>query len=141
MVISFVRAVKKRHRAQVRQKETAMSVFERITIDSFRMLLLTIIAAAAFMAPTVSHAEKIPLMLEPADRRPVPEITLHTVKRTMDVGLNENGDLMIKRGDVALIMAYNPPEGFIEPQERIRIAQRQDCPSISGISLKASFLF
>ncbi len=118
-----------------------MSAFERKTIDSYRMWLLPVIAAAAFMAPTFSHAETIPLMLNAADRRPVPEIALHTVKRTMDVGLNENGDLMIKRGGVSLIMAYNPPEGYIEPQERIRIAQRQDCPSMSGISLKASFLF
>lgn len=117
-----------------------MSVFERKAIGSFTKLL-PFVAAAVLMTPTASKAELLLLLREAADSRPVPEITLKTVKRAVDICLDENGDLVMKRGNVSLTMAYRPPDEFIEPQERIRIVQRQDCPAISGISLKVSLLF
>ena len=118
-----------------------MSVFERKTIGPLRKLLLPAVSVAIFMASSAANAEQLPWSLNAANIHPVPEITLQTVKRTVDVCLNENGDLMVRRGDISLTMAYNPPEEFIEPQERIRIVQRQNCPAIVGISLKVSFMF
>lgn len=127
--------------SRIRQKETVMSVFERKTIGPLRKLLLPAVSVAIFMASSAANAEQLPWSLNAANIHPVPEITLQTVKRTVDVCLNENGDLMVRRGDISLTMAYNPPEEFIEPQERIRIVQRQNCPAIVGISLKVSFMF
>jgi hypothetical protein len=57
------------------------------------------------------------------------------------VGINENGDLMIRRSDISLIVAYNPPNDIIDNQDWIKIAQRFNCPAISGISLKLRLLF
>lgn len=118
-----------------------MSEFERKTIGSFLKRLISVAAVALFMAPSVTNAEQLLLLNNAGASYPVPETARQTVKRPVDICLNENGDLMIQRGDVSLTMAYSPPDGVIEPQERIRIVQRQNCPSISGISLKVSFLF
>ena len=63
------------------------------------------------------------------------------VKRPVTVGLNENGDLILRHSEVSVVVAYNPSTDLIEPQERIRMAQRQENPAISGISFKVSFLF
>jgi hypothetical protein len=126
---------------RVRQKETAMLDFGRKTNGSFFSQLISVVSVALFMAPTVTNAEQLLLLYNAETRLSVPETARQTVKRPTDICLNENGDLVIQRGDVSLTMAYSPPDGIIEPQERIRIAQRQNCPSISGISLKVSFLF
>jgi hypothetical protein len=126
---------------RVRQKETAMLVFERKTNGSFFRQLISVVSVALFMAPSVTNAEQLLLLYNAGTSLSVPETARQTVKRPVDICLNENGDLVIQRGDVSLTMAYSPPDGIIEPQERIRIAQRQNCPSISGISLKVSFLF
>jgi hypothetical protein len=120
-----------------RQKETAMSGFEKRTIGSFIKQLISVAAVFLFMAPSVTNAEPLLLLLND----PVPEAALQTVKRPVVFCLNENGDLVIRCSDVTLTLAYSPPNDFIEPQERIRIAQRQDNSSISGISLKFSFPF
>ena len=126
---------------RVRQKETAMLDFERKTNGSFFRQFISGVAVALFMAPSVTNAEQLLLLYNAGTSLSVPETARQTVKRPADICLNENGDLVIQRGDVSLTMAYSPPDGIIEPQERIRIVQRQNCPSISGISLKVSFLF
>lgn len=118
-----------------------MSVFERKTIGSFFKRLLPAVALASIVTTSVSNAEQLLLQYNAPDSRPVPEIALQTVKRTSDLCLSENGTLGIRSGGVLLSMKYSPPDGVINPQERIRIVQRQDCPAISGISLKVSFQF
>ena len=118
-----------------------MLYFERKTNGPFFKQLISVVAVVLFMAPSVTTAEQLLLLYNAGASLAVPETARQTVKRPGDICLNENGDLVIQRGDVSLTMAYSPPDGVIEPQERIRIAQRQNCPSISGISLKVSFLF
>lgn len=97
---------------------------------------------ALFLAPSASTAEPLLLLHRvAAETRNVTAPTRQSVRHPVDVGLNDNGDMVIRRKAVALTVAYKPPDEFVEPQERIRIAQRQDSPSISGFSLKVSFLF
>jgi hypothetical protein len=124
-----------------RQKEIAMLDFERKTIGSFIKQLFSVAAVALFVAPSVTNAEQLLLLYNAEVSLFVPEAVRQTVKRPVDICLNENGDLMILRGDVSLTMAYNPPDGVIDPRERSRTVLRQNCPSNSGISLKANFLF
>lgn len=114
-----------------------MSEFERRTIGSSLKQWIPVVALALFMVPSVTNAEPLLLLLND----PVPEAVRQTVKRPVDICLNENGDLVIRCSNVLMTLAYSPPNGVIEPQERIRIAQRQDNSSISGISLKFSFPF
>jgi hypothetical protein len=64
-------------------------------------------------------------------------------EKPVTIGLNDKGDMAIKRGDLSVIMSYNAPEDMMEPKERMQVAQtlKQEPPSINGISLKLSFVF
>ncbi len=103
--------------------------------------MISAVMLATFIAPSSVNAELLLQLHDAWDTPPVPEVSRQTVKRQADICLNENGDLMIRRSDVSLTMAYNPPNEIIDPKERLRIAQRLDCPIISGISLKLSLPF
>lgn len=115
--------------------------FEIKTTYSLFKQLLSVVVLTLMMIPSVSHAEPLLLLHAEIERFHASEHVRLAAKRPVDIFLNENGDLVIRRRDVSMTMAYSPPNEIIEPQERIRIAQRQDCPSISGISLKISLLF
>ncbi len=116
-----------------------MSGFARRIICSFPMI--SAVMLATFIAPSSANAELLLQLHDAWATPPVPEVSRQTVKRQTDISLNENGDLMIRRSEVSLTMAYNPPNEIIDPKERLRIAQRLDCPTISGISLKLSLPF
>ena len=98
----------------------------------------------AVLVPVAAGAD--PLLLLHADIGEnnlfMPEVVRVASKKAMDIGINDNGDLVIKHKTVMMTVAYNPPAEVIDPKERIRIAQQQqDCPPISGLSLKLSFRF
>lgn len=118
-----------------------MSILEKRTTGPFRKLLLPVLSAALFMVSAAAGAEQFPLPHTSPDTPHVPEITLQSAKRTEDISLNENGDLMMRCGGILLSMACSPPDEFIDPQKRIRIDQRQNNPALIGISLKVSFMF
>jgi len=105
------------------------------------MQLTRVVILILFIVPSTSHAEPLLLLHTEIDRFNAPGNVRQAIKRPMDVFLNKNGDLVVQRRGVLMTMAYRPPNEIIEPQERISIAQQQDCPSISGISLKISLLF
>lgn len=108
---------------------------------SHGLLLISIIALTIFLAPSMACSD--PFLMLHTDRglSPAIETGRRITNPSVMVGLNENGDLTIRHSDVSLVLAYNPPNDIIDYQERIRIVQRQDCPAISGISLKVSLLF
>lgn len=108
---------------------------------SYALLFVSIIALIIFIAPSIACSDQILMLHTDSCLSPAPEAVKNTTKRSLSIGLNENGDLMMSHRDVSLIMAYNPPSEVIDQQERIKNVQKQDCPSISGISLKVSFLF
>ena len=128
--------------SSARQKDTIMPDFEMRSIGScIKQLIPVVVLTLLFMVPSASNAELQLVLHNDVGTYPVPEIVRQAVKRPMDVSINENGDLVIRHRDVSLTVAYSPPDEFIEPQERLRIAQRQDCPAISGLSLKIGFPF
>ena len=105
------------------------------------MQLITVVILILFTVPSTSHAEPLLLLHTEIDRINAPGNVRQAIKRPVDIFLNKNGDLVVRRRGVSMTMAYSPPNEIIEPQERIRIAQQQDCPSISGVSLKISLMF
>ncbi|MHB8123244.1 MAG: hypothetical protein ACYDG4_13940 [Desulfuromonadaceae bacterium] len=115
-----------------------MSGFERITIGSLLQKLVSIVVVALIMAPPAANAESLLLLHNAGGNHLVAEAVNPPVRRPMDICLDENGDLVIRQSNVTLTLAHTPPDEIIE---RLRIAQRQDCPPLSGISLKISFLF
>ena len=108
---------------------------------TYGLLLIPIIALTIFLAPSMACSDPFLILHKDGIISPARESGKQAIKRSLTVGLNENGDLTVRRSDVSLILAYNPPNDIIDYQERIRIAQRQDCPAISGISFKVSLLF
>ena len=98
-------------------------------------------ALAIVWLPAMASADSLLMLHNEKENSPVREIAKQAGKRSVTVGLNENGDLTIRHSDLSLIVAYNPTNDIIDYQERIKIAQRQDCPAISGISLKVSLVF
>ena len=115
-----------------------MSGFERITIGSLLQKLVSIVVVALVMAPPAANAESLLLLHKEEGSHLVAEAVRQKVKRPADICLDENGDLVIRHSGILLTLARTPPDEIIE---RLRIAQRQDCRSISDISLKISFLF
>lgn len=115
-----------------------MSGFERITIGSLLQKLIPIVVVALFMTPPAANAESLLLLHKAGESHLVAEAVRQTVKRPVDICLDENGDLVIRHSGILLTLAHTPPDEIIE---RLRTAQRQDCRSISDVSLKISFLF
>jgi hypothetical protein len=61
--------------------------------------------------------------------------------RTHSITFNESGDLEVRFRDVAMTMAYNPPEDVQSSPGRLRTAQKLDVPAISGIIIRVSMGF
>ena len=118
-----------------------MSGFTGTAIVSFLKQVIPIAILALFMAPYAAEAELLLQLHDDWSRNSVPETPRQTLKRPVVSCLNGIGDLFMRQRDVSLSMAYTPANDIIEPQGRLRIAQKQDCPSINGISLKLSMKF
>ena len=118
-----------------------MSVFARTTMGSFPNQLIPVVTLVLFMGPSAANSELLLQLHDVWSGTPVPDISRQTVRKPADLFLNSNGGLAIRRRDVSLTMAYAPPKDNIESQERLRIVQQQDCPSIGGISFKLSMQF
>ena len=73
---------------------------------------------------------------------PAPSSELQsTPHRTKGITFNEYGDLEVRYRDVTMTMAHNPPEDIQSSQGRLRTAQKQDIPAISGILIRVSMGF
>jgi hypothetical protein len=124
------------------QRETAMLDFKKYTTGSFIKRLISVAILALLTSPSAANAE--PLLIRHnavVGSHPESEAVRHTAKRQVNISINENGDLVIQRSNISLTVASRPPKAFIEPRERIRIVQRLDYPSNSGISLKVCLQF
>ena len=73
-----------------------MSRFERRPIGSFIKKLIPVVILALFMAPSATNAELILQQDDVWGSHPVPEISRQTVRRQVDICLNENGDLVLQ---------------------------------------------
>ena len=118
-----------------------MSDSESRPYDSLLRRFIHATALIILLAPALACADPYLMLHNEGILYPAHEIGGQAIKHSVTVGLNENGDLMIRHSDLSLIVAYNSPNDVIDQQERIRIAQRQDLPVINGISLKVSLLF
>jgi hypothetical protein len=109
--------------------------------SNLRKVFIPILALAIYAIPSIACADPFLMLHYQGERYPALETRKQKIQRSVKVGINENGDLIIRRSDISLIVAYNPPNDIIDNQDRIKIAQRYNCPAISGISLKICLLF
>ncbi len=118
-----------------------MSGFDGNAIGSFLKKLIPVVSLALFMAPSAAGAEPHLLLYDAGGSALVPETARQAAKQSVEVCLSKNGDLVIRQRNFSLTMAHTSPGDIIEPQERLRIAQRQVSPFIGGISLTLSMQF
>ncbi|MBV5337976.1 MAG: hypothetical protein J0665_00240 [Deltaproteobacteria bacterium] len=116
--------------------------FNKYTTGSFLKRLIPVAVLAFFTAPSAANAESLLIRHDAVvGSHPESEAARYTAKRQVNISINENGDLVIRRSNISLTVASRPPKDFIEPRERFRIVQRLDYPSNSGISLKVCLQF
>jgi len=113
----------------------------RNTFSNWLKQFAPLVSLTILLLPAMACADSFLMLHNGKDTSPSHETAKQTIKRSVTVGLNENGDLMIRPSDISLVMAYNPPNDIVNYQERNKIATRPDCPTINGISLKVSLLF
>ena len=115
-----------------------MALVEKKTIAVFRSLCIPVAALTLLLSPPAASAEQLLLLqTQPVERTSLPEAPRQPDSRLLDFCLDGNGDLAIRRGAVALVVAYSALDDVIEQQERSRSARLQR----SGISFKVSLLF
>jgi len=70
---------------------------------------------------------------------------VHQNARQMVIGLNKNGDLMVKCGSVNVVLAYSSAVDPLKQPEPVRRAAAmnmdQGAPPISGMSISLNFAF
>jgi hypothetical protein len=118
-----------------------MSGFAGMTIGLLLIRVIPVVTLVLFMGITAANSELLLQLDDDWSGTPVPDVSRQTVRKPADLLLNGNGGLAIRRRDVSLTLAYVPSKESIEPQEQLSIVQRQNFPSISGISFKLSLQF
>lgn len=100
------------------------------------------------LIPTIGAAESYRLFYKMApgcdlDLKPLPRhIAKHEPVHAMFLGVNENGDVVIRHAGMTLTMAYNSAEDVIRTQDRLAMdLQPRDCSMMSGVSLRLGFAF
>jgi hypothetical protein len=73
----------------------------RLTV-SFLTQLVPVVMLALFMAPSAADAKPHLPLFDAGDRLLAPETSRQKIKRTVEVCLNENGDLVLRRRDAPL---------------------------------------
>jgi hypothetical protein len=118
-----------------------MPGFARTAIGALFIRMIPVVTLALFMGATAASAELLLQLDDDWSGTPVPGVSRQTVRKPADLLLNSNGGLAIRRRDFSLTLAYVLSKESIEPQEQLSIVQRQNFPSISGISFKLSLQF
>jgi len=107
--------------------------------------LVALFVLAALIIPQAVCAESLLFLFkaDSANTIPVAKSINKSSNQPVTVGLNDNGDLMVRYGSMNMVLAYNPPEEPYKQQQPIHLAMAasQDIPSISGVSIKLSFNF
>jgi len=79
-----------------------MSAFARRLIVSFLKQSIPVVILTLLMAPSAADAKPRLLLFDAGGRLLTPETSRQKVKRTVEVSINENGDLVLRRRDVPL---------------------------------------
>ena len=100
----------------------------------FVLILLSLVVTPAMAE---QHFQWHP---ETNNQQPLNTVWLN-IKQQAVIGLNHNGDMVIRHGDISLTLAYNPANEMMKRQENILVSQSQDSPSLSGLSIMVAFMF
>ncbi|MSM41088.1 MAG: hypothetical protein GJT30_15845 [Geobacter sp.] len=61
-------------------------------------------------------------------------------KKSMGIGLDDNGDVTLTYNRMSLTVTYNPDDLMPQPRERVALAQPES-PAVSGIGIKLGVSF
>jgi hypothetical protein len=103
----------------------------------FKSLIIFVLASLIFAAPP-AQAEPLLQLYKETDILKLETVRLAVKRHSV---LSDTGDLVIRSGGISMTVAYNAPIDTFELRKSSRTVEREDCPSINGISLKVAFMF
>lgn len=99
-----------------------------------------------FFAPQAVCAEPMLFLFKNGVNKTAeqPDAVHQNIRQTV-IGLNKNGDLMVKCGSVNVVLAYSSAQDPLKQPEPVRRAAAmnmdQAAPPISGMSISLNFAF
>jgi hypothetical protein len=96
------------------------------------------------LIPSIIQAEPLDLFCIAENRGPWPgiaQLPKKEVARRMFMEVDENGDFVIRHGNVSLILAYNTPDDDQRLPDYAHELQPRVCAAINGMSVKIGFMF
>jgi len=114
-------------------------------IGSVLKRLILIVVLSLLLSPAAVYAESLKLLyaVDAEAHRSIPAVK--AVKKTAEqrglIGVDERGDVVLRSGNVSLIMAYNSADDVQRFQDRARGIQPIERPLMNGISLTICCVF
>lgn len=114
-------------------------------IESVLKRTIFIVVLGLLLSPAAIYAESLKLLyaVDAEALRSVPVVK--AIKKPAEqralIGVDESGDVVIRSGNVSLIMAYNSADYVHRYQDRARDIQPPERPLMNGISLTICCLF
>ena len=112
---------------------------------TFLKSLVALFILVSLIVPQAVCAESLLILFKEGSGKTIPlnENIRKNIKQPATVGLNDNGDLVVRYGSMNVVLAYNPPEEPYKQQQPIHLAMalNQDTPTISGVSIRVNFTF
>ena len=104
-----------------------------------------IVVMGLLLSPAAGYAESLNLLYavntEAHRSEPVVKAVKKPAEQRAFIGVDEGGDVVIRSGNVSLIMAYNAADDAHRYQDRVRDTQPLERPVMNGISLTICCLF
>lgn len=115
-----------------------MKIAQRMTAGShFRQAFIVV---AAVFIPQAVCAGSIDLV-RTAELGNLKSIVAKKIaKKSMGIGLDDNGDVTLTYNRMSLTFTYNPDDLMPQPRERVALAQPES-PAVSGIGIKLGVSF
>ena len=103
------------------------------------------VALGLLLNPAAIYAESLNLFYA-ADKEALKPVTIGKINKKPAellpfLGVDKGGDIVVRSGNVSLIMAYNSADDVHRLQDRVRDIQPLERPLINGISLTICCLF
>jgi hypothetical protein len=122
-----------------------MAVVSRKALGLPLRRLAAMTAIAVFLAPSLIHAESLNLFYAVDNESILAWTSNISPKKEAShrklMEMDENGDFVIRNGNVSLLLAYNTPDDERILADHSRDLKPRECAALNGMSFKVAFTF